>query len=48
MCRKSVPLMFNGFVDDQARPEYVAGLLELVHRLNREGASVYPLLAEEY
>ena len=42
---KSVPLMFNGFVDDQARPEYVAGLLELVHRLNQEGASVYPLLS---
>jgi len=42
---KSVPLMFNGFVDDQSRPEYVQGLLDLVHRLNKDGAAVYPLLS---
>lgn len=42
---KSIPLMFNGFVDDQSRPEYVQGLLDLVHRLNKDGASVYPLLS---
>lgn len=40
-----IPLIFNGFVDNQNRPHETQHWLDFVHGLNASGARVYPMLS---